>query len=268
MPIEIWKDIPGYDGIYQFSNLDRVRTVDHYDLAHRFVKGRILKPHITRKCVCYGLSKNREMVYVNVNRLKSELFPTDDADNGEWKPVVGFEEYYEVSKDGRIRSLEYTGVVNGKTIHRYPKELKQHMSSDGYPMVKLRDNRQHAVHRLVAEAFVPCDDYSLDVDHIDGDRTNNNASNLRFITHADNIRHTIELGRRLIGNNRGKNYNAKPVVLKDPDGCILRFDCAMDAAEYIRASANIETGMSSLYTGIMRANKTGNPYYGFLIKTE
>lgn len=54
---EIWKDVPGYEGVYQFSNLDRLRTVDHYDAANRFFKGKILKCQTIRKVKSYNLYK-------------------------------------------------------------------------------------------------------------------------------------------------------------------------------------------------------------------
>ena len=44
---EVWKDIPGYEGRYQASNLGRIRSVDHYVV--RLVKGRVLRPRIRKK---------------------------------------------------------------------------------------------------------------------------------------------------------------------------------------------------------------------------
>lgn len=44
---EVWRDIPGWEGLYQVSNLGRVRSVDHY--VTRLVKGRILRPRIRKE---------------------------------------------------------------------------------------------------------------------------------------------------------------------------------------------------------------------------
>ena len=54
--------------------------------------------------------------------------------------------------------------------------------------------RNHYVHRLVAETFIPNPHMLSDVNHIDGDRYNNDVSNLEWLSHADNCRHAIRTG--------------------------------------------------------------------------
>lgn len=105
--------------------------------------------------------------------------------NEEWRPVVGFEGLYEVSNTGRVRS---THPWRGSTT----RELTQHPDQKGALRVFLyamnEQRRSVFVHRLVAESFVQSWHPSLTVDHIDGDRSNNRADNLRGMSHADNCR--------------------------------------------------------------------------------
>jgi len=85
-------------------------------------------------------------------------------------------------------------VSNQGTIYsdRIKRELKHQLNKDGYPSVHIRcaelgiDSR-FFVHRLVAEYFVD-GDKTLSVDHIDGDKLNNKASNLCYMDIKDNIK--------------------------------------------------------------------------------
>ena len=136
---EIWKDIQGYEGLYQVSNLGRIRSVDGkvtYTERHgkRTWKGRILKG-------CYG-----ECSY-----------------------------------------------VKGYSVTLY---------KDGKP-------KDFLVHRLVLQTFNPTNDLNLTVNHIDGNRLNNNLNNLEWLTLEDNIRHAFE------NNLMPSVKNTKLLRLKD-----------------------------------------------------
>ena len=96
------------------------------------------------------------------------------------KPIDGFPGYW-VNSYGRIWS------------ERSNKWLKPATNGNGYLGVVLcRDGKQltKTIHRLVAEAFIPNDDpeHKDTVDHIDGDKTNNRADNLQWLSRADNVR--------------------------------------------------------------------------------
>lgn len=114
-------------------------------------------------------------------------------DREEWRPVVGYEGYYMVSNLGRVRSLTiWTKLVrNGVEYERKRRGrvLKQQNCSNGYKQVHLAKDglhKIHRVHRIVAEAFVDNPVNLPEVNHKDGDKQNNCASNLEWCTHSYN----------------------------------------------------------------------------------
>jgi len=91
----------------------------------------------------------------------------------EWRDILEYEGEYQVSNFGRIKSFK-------KKLT--PHVLCQQKSQIGYYVVGLYKNRQrkvHFAHRLVAKEFILNPENKPDVDHIDGDKQNNNLSNLR-----------------------------------------------------------------------------------------
>lgn len=93
---------------------------------------------------------------------------------------------YEVSNEGRVRNAK-TGRI-----------LKTNLNERGYERVSLYDKdkriRTRPIHRLVADTFYDGDHTALDVNHIDGDKTNNHISNLEFCTRKENINHAFSTG--------------------------------------------------------------------------
>lgn len=114
-----------------------------------------------------------------------------------WRPVVGFEGYYEVSNSGEIMSLERTIIVSGHSRRLKEKVLKPKINNDGYVHVQLSKNSLYStftVHRLVAEAFLEMPDDKNFVNHINGNKLDNNVDNLEWVTRSENMRHAVRLG--------------------------------------------------------------------------
>ena len=100
--------------------------------------------------------------------------------NEEWKDIKGYEGLYEVSNTGKVRNKN-----NGKE-----RKFNEH---HGYKRVTLSKNnklKSRFVHDLVAETFIPNQDpKKIQVNHIDEDKTNNNISNLEWVTPKENANH-------------------------------------------------------------------------------
>lgn len=97
-----------------------------------------------------------------------------------WKPVVGYENLYEVSNFARVKSLKF-----GKE-----RILKPGTNRYGYLHVNLYKNNKRKdflVHRLVAEAFIPNPDNLPLVNHKDENPSNNFSTNLEWCTNEYNL---------------------------------------------------------------------------------
>lgn len=118
-----------------------------------------------------------------------------------WKDVIGYEGLYQVSNLGRVKSL----IAN--------KLLRPSDNGNGYLVVGLSkncDRRQHTVHRLVAKSFLP-NKYGLpQVNHIDGDKSNNCIENLEWCNNSHNMKHAYRLG--LVERPYGRKQRSKPIV--------------------------------------------------------
>lgn len=103
-----------------------------------------------------------------------------------WKDIQGFENLYKVSTDGRIKAR--TGKI-----------IKPYNNGFGYLTVHLyKDGESHSrkIHRLVAEAFISNPERKPQVNHIDGDKSNNHVDNLEWATQSENMQHAYSNGLR------------------------------------------------------------------------
>ncbi len=121
----------------------------------------------------------------------------------EWRPVVGFEGFYEVSDLGRVRSLDRQAATWFGVRLAKGKVLKQKIQGKtGYPCVRLQVaatglNSHPCVHQLVADAFLQPKPQGAEVRHIDGGRSNPAVSNLEWGTHKQNMRDQYKHGTRI-----------------------------------------------------------------------
>ena len=107
-------------------------------------------------------------------------------DKEEWRDIPGYEGYYQVSNLGRFASFINMGNHLPDGIRRI-KPL--HRKKNGYYVAILCKSRKYRhiyIHRLVADVFCEKSENRKEIDHIDGDKSNNKASNLRFVTPKEN----------------------------------------------------------------------------------
>ena len=126
-------------------------------------------------------------------------------ENETWLPVQGWENYYQVSNLGRVKSI--ARVVGKK--HLKERILGGGIDSDGYHIVSLyKDGKGHTrtVHRLVCSAFNPKPSQATNVVcHLDDNRLNNDASNLMWGTIAENNQQCCDRNRNCKGTKNGSN---------------------------------------------------------------
>lgn len=113
--------------------------------------------------------------------------------------MVGFDGWYEVSDQGRVKSLDRTITdALGRERRLRGQVIAGSTHMGGYHSVVLRrgNGRVHRlVHRLVAEAFIGSRPLGEVVRHLDGNPKNNFVDNLAYGTHADNMNDTVAHGR-------------------------------------------------------------------------
>ena len=116
-----------------------------------------------------------------------------------WKSIPGTGEAYEVSDLGKVRSKDRVVFrKDGTSCKACGRVLKPVPNSVGYMSVQIfKDGHKQAVfvHRLVAEAFVQNPRCKNCVNHKDFDPKNNAASNLEWVSHAENMRYSLDRGR-------------------------------------------------------------------------
>ena len=136
-----------------------------------------------------------------------------------WKDVPGYIGLYKVSNHGRVKSVKKQLV------------LKICGSGNRYKTVALCNGMRKTfrLHRLVAAVFIPNPDNKPCVDHIDGDRANNHADNLRWVTAKENCNNPItksrlhkKIGVYMTGRLGGLHQRAKEIAMYSACGDLIK----------------------------------------------
>lgn len=117
-----------------------------------------------------------------------------------WKPLIGHEKDYQVSNLGRVKSLSKRRWNGVNFYYTKTKIMKQSTAKTGYLVVNIARKISY-VHRIVLLSFVFDKDYkNKDVNHKDGNKTNNNLKNLEWNTRKQNINHAQKTGLNRLNN--------------------------------------------------------------------
>lgn len=142
-----------------------------------------------------------------------------------WKPVDGFSNY-EVSNFGHVRNITTGKILKNKVNKRR-----------GYAYVNLWKNSKSAsktVHRLVATAYIPNIKNTKNVDHINNNKTDNHATNLRWATTSENAMNqklstANTSGHKGVSYDKRRNKWAVQIILNGKKIYLGRFDDIADA---------------------------------------
>lgn len=147
-----------------------------------------------------------------------------------WKDIVGWEEKYQVSNKGRVKSLDrWINRKNGIKAFLKGKILNPSIGKNGYYLLALSKNCNPVsiyLHRLIAEAFIPNPKNKRTVNHINGITIDNNIDNLEWATYSENHLHAFNklkrkpspLGKFGYDSHRGKiveQYTKDDVFIKE-----------------------------------------------------
>ena len=121
-----------------------------------------------------------------------------------WKDIKELSNKYQISNTGKIRSC-----------FDNPKILSTFVDKYGYERIVI--NKKHfSVHRLVAKAFIPNPKNKPQVNHIDGNKTNNNVNNLEWSTNSENQKHSFRVLKTVppMKNHFGSNHVASKHIFQ------------------------------------------------------
>ena len=155
-----------------------------------------------------------------------------------WKDIKGYENLYQISNMGRVKSLERIIIrCDNKTQTIKEKILKTRIGNNGYYTIilsKKGEIKKIDIHRLIAIAFIPNPDNKPCIDHINGDRTDNRIENLRWVTQKENINNPISISKMKNNHHLKNTFGAehplsKPILQFTLDGKLVRkWESAVD----------------------------------------
>ena len=227
---EEWSKVKGFPN-YEISNLGCI---------FRIGKTKRIKVKVFSSgsyIYCFLTDSDHNSKQVNVRKLLDDCFEDhiykdysiEDLEGEIWRDVVGWEQSYEVSNLGRIKTKARIRNGKGGTPSQISAKIKEtYYDEDGYERVSLyQDNKSKlmGVHRIVAQAFIPNPKGLPQVNHKNGDKADNKAENLEWADNTYNIQHSIELGLRdpskryvVTRLSDGKQYNSVSELHKEIGG--------------------------------------------------
>lgn len=123
----------------------------------------------------------------------------------EWRDIEGYDGLYQVSNKGRVKSSDRVQLTPRKLPYMRKGRILKQQECRGYKTVsitRLGKKKTLLVHRLVSEAYIKNPENKREVNHIDGDKSNNNSKNLEWSTRLENASHARKTGLYQLGEDR------------------------------------------------------------------
>lgn len=150
-----------------------------------------------------------------------------------WKEISGYEGYFEVSNLGNFRSRDRFIKYKSTGTRLYPgKPLKTETIVEGYQRIVLMKDaikKRYMCHRLVAQEFIPNPDNKPYVNHINGNKADNRAENLEWVTQSENELHS----HSVLGNTMKGKTCPKKVEAISYKGNKIVFDSMSKAIKFL-----------------------------------
>lgn len=155
--------------------------------------------------------------------------------NIEFLKIKEFDKYY-ISKCNKILNIKSNRILKSR--------VEKNKNRYGYVVVTLWVNKQakpYRLHRLIAKTFIENPENKPEINHIDGNKQNNDISNLEWCTSSENNIHAIKNKLRdnynFSHSMKGKfgklNHSSKPILQYDLKGnFIKKWDCIEDTNRY------------------------------------
>ncbi len=167
---------------------------------------------------CNNCKRTYDKERFRKDNKNNSAFIVNNLHNEVWRDIPEFENHYQASNMGRIKSIERTATDSiGRIVLRRSKILKPQLNPCGYGVVRLYVNGvavTSTAHTLIAKTFIPNPENKPEVNHKKGIKTDNRVSELEWVTRQENITHAFKMGLYKNQSKGSTHINSKLIQTK------------------------------------------------------